>query len=98
MENIEKLLNAIVEDYARFSKCPERTRAFFEGIQLLKGKKYYRIVKANGGVWGFVQIKNDTKFKAGDILKAAGWAGPARNFARGNVILEQFDNISWTGA
>ena len=98
MENIEKLLNAIVEDYARFSKNPERTDKFFKDLQLIKGNKYYKIVRASGGVWGFVQINDDDKFKAGDILKPAGWAAPARNFARGNVIREQFAHVQWTGA
>mgnify|MGYP001244649971 CR=1 FL=1 len=98
MENIEKLLNAIVADYARYSKDVDRVKTFSEDIQLLKGKKYYKIVRASGGVWGFIQIKNDNKFKAGDILKAAGWATPARNFARGNVIEENFQNVRWTGA
>ena len=38
-------------------------------------------------VWGFVvNTDNDKKFKKGDILKAAGYAAPARNFARGNIL------------
>ena len=106
MENIEKLLNAIVADYYNWQTAngtreqtniqKEMYEKFVKGIELKKGNKYYKIINKNGGVWGFVQIKNDNKFKAGDILKPAGWATPARNFARGNVILEQFDNIRWT--
>ena len=43
--------------------------------------------KVEGSVWGFVvNVENDPKFKKGDILKAAGWATPARNQARGNLI------------
>jgi len=70
--------------------------AFNEGISYKAGSKYIKIT--TGGVWGFVvNTDNDKKFKKGDILKAAGWAAPARNFARGN-ILEGGYNVNWTGA
>jgi hypothetical protein len=38
----------------------------------------------------------DELFQDGDILKAASWAAPARNFPRGNVFKEY--RVSWTGA
>jgi len=34
-------------------------------------------------------------FRYGDILKAASWATPARNGARGNVFEEY--TVRWTG-
>ena len=108
MENIEKLLNAIVADYYNWQTAngtrqqtdtqKEMYEKFAKGLQLLKGNKYYKIVTAKGGVWGFIQIKNDNNFKAGDILKAASWFSPSRNFARGNVIEEQISHVQWTGA
>ena len=69
------------------------------------GKKYIKVLRREGdyhsSVCAFiVNTENDKKFAYGDILKPAGWAAPARNFARGNV----FDTISmekcvrWTGA
>lgn len=71
---------------------------FDEGISYKAGSKYIKITKERGGVWGFVvNTDNDKKFKKGDILKAAGWAAPARNFPRGN-ILEGGYTVGWTGA
>ena len=63
-----------------------------------KGKKYVKILTDYGdSAWGFVVNTNDDKkFKRGDILKCAGWAAPARNAARGN-ILEGGYPIQWTG-
>lgn len=59
------------------------------------GNKYIKIVKG-GSVWGFVvNTDTDKKFKRGDILKAASWAAPARNHARGNVF--EGYRIQWTG-
>ena len=50
-----------------------------------------------GSVWGFVvNTENDKKFKKGDILKAAGYAAPARNKARGNIVDGGY-TINWTG-
>ena len=71
---------------------------FNEGITYKAGSKYIKVIKERGGVWGFVvNTDNDKKFRKGDILKAAGWAAPARNFPRGN-ILEGGYTVGWTGA
>jgi hypothetical protein len=72
----------------------EMISEFESSIDVLEGSKYIKIVKG-GGVWGFIVKKDGVKFKAGDILKAASWASPATNAARGNV----FDgySIAWTG-
>jgi hypothetical protein len=43
-------------------------------------------------------LRDDAKFKKGDILMAASWNAPARNFARGNVLDKTFDRVRWTGA
>ena len=67
-----------------------------------EGNKYMKIT-TGGSVWGFiVNTKNDKKFKYGDLLKAASWKAPARNFARGNVIDDtveslRINSVSWTG-
>ena len=67
-----------------------------------KGSKYIKIT-TGGSVWGFiVNTKTDKKFKYGDLLKAAGYNAPARNFARGNVIDDTVEDlrvksVRWTG-
>ena len=61
------------------------------------GKKYIKITEKGGGVKAFgVGVDNDKKFKKGDILKPAGWAAPARNAARGNILKGGYP-IDWTG-
>lgn len=93
--NFDKLLDVIRADYNSRSYARERDWT----VEI--GSKYAKIVPIendrNMGVWGFVQLKDDAKFKAGDILKAAGWRGPARNFARGNIITEDFRGVTWCG-
>ena len=108
----------MMEAYKRFSDIPEDKSAaecensdviretmyhkFATTISDKKGSKYIKIL-TGGGVWGFiVNTKNDKKFKYGDILKAAGYNAPARNFARGNVIDDTVESlrvksIDWTG-
>ena len=61
------------------------------------GKKYIKITEKGGGVKAFVVgVDNDKKFRKGDILKPAGWAAPARNAARGNILKGGYP-IGWTG-
>ena len=69
---------------------------FNESISYSVGQKYIKIVKG-GSVWGFVvNTDKDKKFRKGDILKAASWAAPARNAARGNVLDDGY-SIACTG-
>ena len=61
------------------------------------GKKYIKITEKGGGVKAFVVgVDNDKVFKKGDILKPAGYAAPARNAARGNILDGGYP-INWTG-
>jgi len=78
-------------------------KAFNDGLIHEVGKKYIKIVKTDNqsSVHSFVvNVHNDKQFKYGDILKAASWAAPARNFARGNVFESDFamTTVSWCGA
>ena len=108
-KQIEKLIDLIKADYAAWGIWTDdeikknMIDGFNSGLGFKAGKKYIKIMKENGStpmasVWGFVvNVDNDPKFKKGDILMAAGWAAPARNKARGNIIEENFDAVQWQG-
>ena len=86
-DNIEKRIkeNSVIE--------------FKNGIDHICGSKYIKVIRRDNqtSVHSFiVNIYDDDKFKYGDILKAASWNAPARNFARGNVFEEY--KVRWTGA
>jgi hypothetical protein len=102
---LETLKNDIVADYESWQTLSGKPRTeiqarmldeFINGLRIDEGSKYTKVV-AGSSVWGFI-VKTDTdkKFRKGDILKAAGWAAPARNAARGN-ILDGGYTIRWTG-
>ena len=94
---IENMLAAAESDYNNFMPDNEKMcKEFADGWDVKMGKKYIKIA-SKISVWGFVvNVDNDKKFKKGDVLMAAGWAGPARNKARGNVLEGGF-GIEWTG-
>ena len=76
-------------------------KQFTDGISYKPGSKYIKVIRNDGqtSVHSFiVNTSNDAKFKYGDILKAASWRAPARNFARGNIFAKEYGTISWTGA
>ena len=116
-EAIEKVLEAMREDYCRWSRAcashdsaahsrikDEMEENYCNGLEVTEGSRYWKITSTNGSgtqrsVSGFIAKAGDKKFLEGDMLKAAGWAAPARNFARGNVFdLESLPfKIRWTG-
>ena len=103
---IHELMNTIKADYYRFTSRngtkeldkinKQMIDEFNASLSYEVGRKYVKIIK-NRSVWGFVSKEDDKQFKAGDILKAASWAAPARNKARGNVLEQNFSWVRWTG-
>jgi len=74
----------------------ERAKEFARTVHIEEGRKYMKVIQG-GSVWGFVMKADDKQFKAGDILKAASWAAPARNKPRGNILEGDFSWVRWTG-
>ena len=90
------LKDIIVADYAKFLKEIDGSKDKF-GIEFETGSKYVKVVSISGGgsrsVHCFVEKAN------GNILRAASWKAPARNFIRGNVFdqASYIDRVRWTG-
>ena len=105
-EALSYMETAMIEDYNHFTNMDTEVARkmrleFATGIEMLYGSKYIKIITGKHGgnrsVWGFiVNTDEDKKFKKGDLLKAAGWAAPARNAARGNILKGGYV-INWTG-
>lgn len=69
-------------------------------IEFEEGNKFVRIVHVGRGhrsAHSFIVKADGGKFKAGDILKTASWASPAKNFRRGNVLAGDMKRAYWAG-
>jgi hypothetical protein len=77
--------------------------AFNKGLNVTEGSRYFRIVSNRYGQLhcvGFIVKEGHKKFKEGDLLMAASFNAPARNFARGNMYDDSFKtsgHVRWTG-
>lgn len=99
--NLVEYLEHIKEDYAnRKTDSPYRDEFianFNAGLRVEYGMKYIKVITENS-VHSFICLQDMGKFTKGDILKAASWAAPAKNFARGNIFSRDYDTIRWVGA
>ena len=94
-------LEHIKADYAKWStQSPYRDEFiadFNAGLRVEYGSKFIKVV-SKGSAHSFICLRDMGKFTKGDILKAASWAAPAKNFARGNLMARDFGSVRWTGA
>lgn len=103
IDGLNEYLDFIKDNYVKWMlQSPtdvriRMTEEFQKSVRFEQGSKYIKVI-AGTSVHSFICLKDNGKFKKGDILKAAGWSSPARNFARGNVIAKQYGATTWTGA
>lgn len=107
-KQLSDYLDAIRNDYVSWASAVDKSHPsrkqirdkmvedFCDQVRFSEGNKYIKVIQGNS-VHSFIVKKDGGKFKKGDILKAASWAAPALNFARGN-ILDGGYSIRWTGA
>jgi len=94
-DGIQNLINASIEDYNSGTKLESMKEEFANSWVVKEGPKYIKIIRQNA-VHAFI-VKEDFKhFVKGDVLKPAGWAKPALNAPRGNVLKGDYP-IEWTG-
>ena len=102
---VDNMMDGAKEDYKRMSTrngqteltgySKEQVDNWDDNTKVKAGQKYIMIVHGTG-VFAFVNIHDNGKFKKGDIFKAAGYNKPALNAARGNVLEGNY-YIQWTG-
>ena len=104
IDGFNEYLDCIKADYIKWQgDNPSETQKimaqdFCDGLTFEVGSKYIKVITSSRSVHSFVCLRDMGKFTKGDILKAAGWAAPAKNFARGNTMARTFQNIRWMGA
>lgn len=100
---LAEYLDHIRAEYVRWAAnlCSDNRdefiREFNDRLRVVVGSKFIKVV-SGGSVHSFICLNDMGKFTKGDILKAASWNAPAKNFSRGNTMAKSFGTITWTGA
>lgn len=94
---LDNYLQYICDDYRGRTNIEDMVKRFCYSVKAIEGKKYIKVTTGNS-VHSFIVKADHGKFKRGDILKAATYAAPAKNFARGNILTGTYPNVRWTGA
>lgn len=94
---LEKYAEHLVNDYYKWGGKDGDFKVEFE-----RGSKYTRVITVSHGSrsgHSFIVNYDFDKWSQGDILKAATWKAPARNFNRGNInnYDSYKDRIRWAG-
>ena len=97
--SINKLLENIKVDYAKFMSNLEMVENFNNGVSVKPGRKFDKVMHGSS-VWGFI-AKTDGVLKGipyfvGDVFKAASWRAPAKH-VRGTIFSSETNWFSWTG-
>ena len=105
-------LSAALDDYADYLKANYNARGYSRPdrqltVEFDMGSKFIKVIVGHTNdtsrsshsfiVLGEYKGAKNT-FKHGDILKSASWRAPAKNFARGNILENDYGTISWAGA
>ena len=100
-DGIANMMAGAKEDYAQgmgrneAAYTKQKIENYESDTTVREGKKYIKVIY-DRSVFAFI-VKEDFKhFKKGDVLKPAGWAAPALNQPRGNVLKGNYP-IQWTG-
>ena len=105
-------LSMALDDYADYLKANYNARGYSRPdrqltVEFDMGSKFIKVIVGHTNdtsrsshsfiVLGEYKGAKNT-FKHGDILKSASWRAPAKNFARGNILENDYGTISWAGA
>jgi hypothetical protein len=100
-DGIDNMMAGAKEDYAQTmgrndsAYTKQKLENYESQTTVKEGKKYIKVIY-DRSVFAFI-VKEDFKhFRRGDVLKPAGWAAPALNQPRCNVLEGNYP-IQWTG-